>query len=113
MGTVLVKVPLGDGSGDFVVAEVDDTTLRTDQVSLAARQPEKLIEVADTLQASFDRTIGAVSDLLVRVRSMPNAPEQAQIQFGLKLGGEAGLIFARGTAEVNFQVTLSWQKPKA
>lgn len=113
MGTVLAKVFIGDGTDDFVVVEVDDATIDEDQVVLAARGPGKaVVQASETLQSSFDRIVGAVGELLLRLRALPNAPEQAEVQFGLKLGGEAGLIFARGNAEVNFQVKLSWQKPE-
>jgi Trypsin-co-occurring domain 1 len=112
MGTVLARVPIGDGPGDFIVVEVDDGVVGDDQVVLASRSPGKaVVEISETLQGSFDRVVAAVSQLVLRLRSMPNSPEHAEIEFGLKLGGEAGLIFTRGTAEVNFQVRLSWNKP--
>ena len=112
MGTVLVSVDTGTGNDAFIVVEVDDALVREDQVVLASRDPAKaIIKLAETLQVSFDRTLGVVSEMLLRLRSLPNAPDQAEIQFRLKMGGEAGLIFARGSSEVNFQVTMSWQRP--
>ena len=113
MGAVLAKVAVVGGADDFVVIEVDDATLSDDKVVLASRDPGKaLVEASETLSSSFDRVVSAVSELLLQLRSLPNAPEQAEIQFGLKLGAEVGLIVARGNADVNFQVKLSWQKPK-
>jgi len=112
VGTVLAKVATGDDSNRFVVVEIDESNV-ADEVVLASREPGKTaLQLPETLQASFDRTLGVVGELLLRLRSMPNAPNQAEIQFGLKIGGEAGLIFARGTSEVNFQVTMTWQKPE-
>jgi hypothetical protein len=35
------------------------------------------------------------------------------MQLGLKVGGETGLVFARGSAEATFTVNLSWRKPAA
>jgi hypothetical protein len=32
------------------------------------------------------------------------------VEFGLKIGGEAGVIIAKGTAEVNFTVRVSWKQ---
>jgi hypothetical protein len=36
-------------------------------------------------------------------------PGETTVQFGLKMGGETGMIIAKGTAEVNFAVTMSWK----
>ena len=71
-----------------------------------------LVEATETLDSSFDRITAVVGGLLERLQSLPAGPERAEVQFGLKLGVEAGLIIARGTAEVNFQVTLSWQRDR-
>lgn len=32
------------------------------------------------------------------------------IEFGIKLGGETGVILAKGTAEVNFKVDVTWTR---
>jgi Trypsin-co-occurring domain 1 len=37
------------------------------------------------------------------------APEEAQVEFGLKIGGETGVIVAKGAAEVNFVVRMTWK----
>jgi hypothetical protein len=39
------------------------------------------------------------------------SPDECGVEFGLKLGGETGVIVAKGTAEVNFVITLTWKKP--
>jgi hypothetical protein len=113
MGMVLASVATGLGDGEFVVVEVDDSLVGADEVVLAARDPGKtMVQLPETLQVSFDRTLGVVGGMLLQLRSMPHSPNQAEIQFGLKIGGEAGLIFARGSTEVNFQVKMSWKKPE-
>jgi hypothetical protein len=113
MGVVLAKMPVDDGvAAGFLIVEVDDDAIGGDDVVLAAPDPGKAaVHVTETLQGSFDRVVGAISDLLLRVRVLPHAPDEAEVQFGLRVGGEAGLIVARGMAEVNFQVTLSWKRP--
>ena len=37
------------------------------------------------------------------------APAEAEVEFGLKIGGETGVIVAKGTAEVNFVVRMTWK----
>ena len=36
-------------------------------------------------------------------------PDEAEVEFGLKMGGETGVIIAKGTAEVNFVIRMSWK----
>lgn len=40
------------------------------------------------------------------------SPDEAAVEFGLKIGGETGVIIAKGTAEVNFIVRMSWKSEK-
>jgi hypothetical protein len=32
------------------------------------------------------------------------------VEFGVKLGGETGIILAKGTAEVNLKITMTWDR---
>lgn len=49
----------------------------------------------------------------VRDKLVAAAPEHFTVEFGVKLGGETGIIVARGTAEVNLKITMSWDKQDA
>jgi NTP-dependent ternary system trypsin peptidase co-occuring protein len=33
-----------------------------------------------------------------------------EVKFGVKLGGETGIILAKGTAEVNLEITMTWNR---
>jgi len=44
------------------------------------------------------------------LREMP--PGEMTVEFGVKMGGETGVIIAKGAAEVNFKVTMSWRAGK-
>jgi len=74
-----------------------------------ARTPGKVAaRAAETLEQLLEKitpTVDAVSEW-VRARS----PDECGVEFGLKLGGETGVIVAKGTAEVNFVVKLAWKK---
>ena len=41
------------------------------------------------------------------------APEHLELQFGVKLAGEAGAIIARNCADAHFTVTMSFTAPPA
>ena len=36
--------------------------------------------------------------------------EELTVEFGVKLGGETGIILAKGTAEVNLKITMTWDR---
>jgi Trypsin-co-occurring domain 1 len=117
MTTVLMRVPVDGGQdeagADFIMVEVDPQD-GDGAVQLAADDStgRDVVRAPETLARAFDRLGPALSTMLLKLRSAEHAPDEIQMEFGLKLGGEAGLIFAKGTAEANFAVTVTWAKPK-
>jgi Trypsin-co-occurring domain 1 len=87
MGELKMAVPLADGSEMLVAVDPRDV-------------PEDLV------LEKITPTVHAVSEW-VRARSS----DECGVEFGLKLGGETDVIVTKGTAEVNFVVTLTWKKP--
>jgi hypothetical protein len=102
-----MAVPLADGSE--VLVAVDSRDMPEDLVLAAAADPQKVVaRAAETLEQLLEKitpTVTAVSEW-VRARS----PDECGVEFGVKLGGETGVIVAKGTAEVNFLVKLTWKK---
>jgi hypothetical protein len=109
LATVLLKVPVSEGSTEYVEVEVDRRELG-ESVQLRAGS---VVEAAAafSLTSSMDRVLHAVLAMLTRVRSAEHAPDEVGMELGLKVGGETGLIFAKGTAESTFTLTLTWRKP--
>lgn len=106
--SVLVKVPV-DGGG-VVVVEADRADFASDEgLTLAAPEPGKAIATASvTLNESLERikpVLNAIKDKLEAA-----APDRFTVEFGIKLGGETGVIVAKGTAEVNFKITITWDR---
>lgn len=102
-----MAVPLADGSE--VLVAVDRGDVPEDLVLASALDPGKVAaRAAETLEQLLEKitpTVDAVSKW-VQARS----PDECGVEFGLKLGGETGVIVAKGTAEVNFLVKLTWKK---
>ena len=46
----------------------------------------------------------------IKDKLIESAPEHFVVEFGVKLGGEAGIILAKGTAEVNLKITMTWDR---
>lgn len=73
-------------------------------------------ELAEKSEAALQAAMGTIKNIGERVRetikSIPQPPTKASVEFGLKLGAEAGVI-AKGAAEAHFVVTLEWERSNA
>jgi Trypsin-co-occurring domain 1 len=113
MAVVLLKVPLDEASAEFIEVEIDRREFE-DAVELAADDRGRDVARAPfNLAASMDRVLPALRIILARLRSDELAPDEIGMHLGLKVGGETGLVFAKGTAEATFTVTATWRKPAA
>ena len=101
----LVSLPVEAGSEEVLVVEVDRSEISEDLV--LAAEPGKVIARA---QVTLEEALAKLKPSLQRVVQLLKelSPDQTAVEFGLKLGGETGVIIAKGTAEVNFKVTVSW-----
>jgi hypothetical protein len=100
-------MPVQEGSDDVVVFEVDQNQVPDDLV-LAARKPGG---VADRAVVTLEDALGKLKPSLHKIVLFLKdlAPDDTVVEFGLKIGGETGVIIAKGTAEVNFTVRMSWK----
>jgi hypothetical protein len=99
---------LGLADGDnLLVFEVDRTEV-TDDLVLASAEPGS---VADRARVTLEEALGKLKPSLHKVVRMLRemSPDETVVEFGLKIGGESGVIIAKGTAEVNFAVRMSWK----
>ena len=103
----LLGVPVGGGTDDVVVFEVDRSEVSDDLV-LASAEPGKVTARArTTLEEALAELKPSLAKIVGVLREM--TPGEMTVEFGVKLGGETGVIIAKGTAEVNFKVTMSWK----
>ncbi|HEU4420956.1 MAG TPA: CU044_2847 family protein [Pilimelia sp.] len=107
---VLLRVPVEEGSAEFVEVEVDYDDL-AEGVRLASRDPADTARAAFSLSSAFDRVLPALRTIVTRLRTADHAPDEIAMELGLKIGGEQGLIFTKGTAEATFTLSLTWYKP--
>jgi hypothetical protein len=104
--TELVRVPLG--GGECIIAEVDELDISRNDVVLAALEPGKTVTEMKTRLETGLRSIGpAVTELVSTLKAA--SPDSIGVEFGIKVGGETGVILAKGTAEVNFKVVMEWK----
>lgn len=106
MADLMMDVPLADGHS--VVVEVDRRELPGELVLATSKPHEVAARATETLEQTLDKVRPALHSLSEWAKSA--GPDECCVEFGLKLGGEMGVIIAKGTAEVNFVVKLTWKK---
>jgi Trypsin-co-occurring domain 1 len=104
--TELLAIPVEDDDGAVVVFEVDAAP-SGDALDLASDGHERV----EHARASLEKALADLRPTLKKLRDTIQAlaPKKAEIEFGLKFGGETGIIIAKGTSEVNFRVQVSWE----
>lgn len=103
----LLGLPVEADSKDVVVFEVDRNEVSDDLV-LASPEPGK---VAARAQVTLEEALAKLKPSLQKVVHLLKevSPDETVVEFGLKIGGETGVIIAKGTAEVNFTIRMSWK----
>lgn len=102
----VIEVPVE--AGGKLLVEASDWQL-PGGLELASLEPG---EVAARAGESLERSLGqlgpAIGAMARRVREM--GPDEFTVEFGLTLGAECGIVVAKGSSEVNLNVTLSWKR---
>jgi Trypsin-co-occurring domain 1 len=121
--TKLIEMPLADGGS--VLVEASDTSAVPSSTGATMRggQPaqgpltrglgrhEPLIERGtQTLEQSVATISPALRAVLEELRRISTDLTQIELEVGLKLTGEAGMVLARAGTEANFQVHLTWTR---
>jgi hypothetical protein len=103
----LVGLPVESGSDEILVFEVDRGEMSDDLV-LASPEPSQITARA---QVTLEGALENLKPSLLKIsRLLKDMAPETEVEFGLKIGGETGVIIAKGTAEVNFTVRMSWKR---
>jgi hypothetical protein len=106
---VLMAVPLDDIDGGTTVLVEADRGDISGGLALASPEPgQAAARAARSLSASLEQLEPILRT--VRDKLVASAPEHFTVEFGVKLGGETGMILAKGTAEVNLKITMTWDR---
>jgi hypothetical protein len=104
----LVEVPLAGGGS--ITVEVDEVAgART--MRGGDRGAELVERSGRTLEESLGAVTPALHEVLDKLRGVSSELSQIEVELGLKLTGEAGMVVARAGAEANFRVLVRWQRP--
>ena len=61
------------------------------------------------IQDAVEPCIRAARVVLDKLKEL--APDEAEVTFGIKVGGETSWLVAKGSTEANFEVKLTWKAP--
>lgn len=101
----IVEFPLE--SGGSILVEVDEPALTDDRIGLRD-------EVAQKAQKTFESALDSVKPLanaiMTKVRSLNQPADEVEVKFGVKMSAELGAVIASGNGEVNYEITLKWNR---
>jgi hypothetical protein len=105
---VLLHVPVEHADGAALLVEADRAEIPAGLV-LASPQPG---EAAAKAGRSLSESLEQLEPMLRTVKDqlVASAPAHFTVEFGVKIGGETGIILAKGTAEVNLKITMTWDR---
>jgi Trypsin-co-occurring domain 1 len=103
---VLLAVPVENGAVLLVEADREEIP---SGLTLASPKPG---EAAAKAARSLSESLEQLEPMLrtVKDRLVASMPDHFTVEFGVKLGGETGIILAKGTAEVNLKITMIWDR---
>ncbi len=105
--TSLVRIKLDDN-----IDAVFETVLDSDgSEELVDRGEDDIPEAVERLD-SLAKKIQPVAQTLFSALKELNTPDEINLEFGIKLGGKAGIVFASAETECNFKIGLKWTNPK-
>ncbi|UUS34053.1 MULTISPECIES: CU044_2847 family protein [Streptomyces] len=102
----LITIDVGDGSGGAAVFETEAGLVPVDTEGVPGEGLTARARVS--FQEALEQLGPTLSSLSRTLRDM--GPDEAEVEFGLKVGGETGVVVAKGTAGVNFAVRLVWRR---
>ncbi len=105
----LIEVPLSTGGS--ITVEVDEPT--GGRTMRGGDRGADLVERGGrTLEDSLGTIAPALKEVLDKLRGVSTELSQIEVELGLKLTGEAGMVVARAGAEANFRVLVRWERPR-
>lgn len=96
-------VSFSSNAGPPLLVEVSDDSPGLERV---AREDGGVVQASETLEQALTRSMPTLRTIIHSVRAL--APDQAQVEFGITLSAEAGVVVAKTAVEGHFTVTLSW-----
>jgi len=105
----LVAFSIPDQKGAVLVEVEDASPARSDLIpvsrasDLVSSASASFEEVLDTIRRLADATAAHLSNVA-------GAPDEVEIELGIKLSGGANIIITNGSAEANLKLKIGWKR---
>jgi hypothetical protein len=99
----LVRFEGPEGS-ELVVEVADDTP----GLELISRREDGVVEARRRLRESLESTLPTLRSVVETARAL--APQEMEIEFGMKFTAEAGVVVAKTATEGHFALRLRWAR---
>jgi hypothetical protein len=106
----LIEFSMEDGK--TILVEAGETAAELG-IAPAARHGEIATRATQTLETALEAVGPSAEAILARLAGLSKSPSEISIEFGLKLGAQAGAIIASGTVEANYIVKLTWTREQS
>ncbi|MFB8797883.1 MAG: CU044_2847 family protein [Microcoleus sp.] len=94
-------------SGDSIFVEVDKPAPTDDRIGLR----DELTQIAQqTFESALEKIKPLTNAIMTKVRSLNDPADEVEVKFGIKMSAELGAVIASGNGEVNYEITLKWQR---
>lgn len=104
----LVEFPLQGGGS--VLVQVDDGAPGDVTRGWGDRDNRVVEQAQQSFEQAVARVQPAIQGLLGQLRSVAEAPEQIEVEFGLQLSAEVGAFVAGASTTGNFKVSMTWRR---
>ena len=101
----LVRYEINDVS--HITMEVDEPSSDTN----LATMPGKTLEMAkDKFEDVLKQIKPATTAVLATLKDLADSPDEATVEFGVKLNTSSGVVIASASVEANFVFKLTWKR---
>jgi NTP-dependent ternary system trypsin peptidase co-occuring protein len=104
--TELVQFEL-EGGGASLLVEVEEDE---PGIERASRIDDLVIKGSQSLEAALEGIRSAANVTLAKLRNVAEAPDEVEVQFGVRLNAQAGAVIAKTEAEGHLQVRMAWKR---
>ena len=106
----LVEFELEDGSSMYV--EVDEKLPTADQPQVPGLVSSKKEEIKKTTYQTLQKSLSGIkaigNSIIEKVKEFNEPADEVEVKLGLKMNADFQFVIAKGTGEVNYEITLKW-----
>lgn len=103
----LIEFPLE--AGGSVLIQVEEPVGEA-SLTRARGASDVAVQANQTFEAALGRLKPIADAIIARLRTLTDPPDEVQVEFGVTLSAEAGVVVASASAEANYRVILTWRR---